>query len=149
MGTAAAGFLCDASVKPEVENVDPDVHFGVPGRLPNQRQRGGHYARGILASRISRGDSSVARSIGRRHSGKLGIIFQNCCRRNRWPVAGDAQGSLRSLRSLRVVRTKGLEPSHLAVPDPKSGASANSATCATAHTLSLILRNLKAVLMAQ
>ena len=29
-----------------------------------------------------------------------------------------------------MVRMKGLEPPHLAVPDPKSGASANSATSA-------------------
>ena len=31
-----------------------------------------------------------------------------------------------------MVRAKGLEPSHLAVPEPKSGASANSATPARA-----------------
>ena len=29
-----------------------------------------------------------------------------------------------------LMRMKGLEPSHLAVPEPKSGASANSATSA-------------------
>lgn len=30
--------------------------------------------------------------------------------------------------ALEVVRVKGLEPSHLAIPEPKSGASTNSAT---------------------
>jgi hypothetical protein len=37
--------------------------------------------------------------------------------------------------SLLMVRKGGLEPPHLSVPDPKSGASANSATfaCAKAH----------------
>ena len=34
------------------------------------------------------------------------------------------------LSSIRVVRKGGLEPPHLSVPDPKSGASANSATFA-------------------
>ncbi len=36
--------------------------------------------------------------------------------------------------STLVVRERGLEPPHLAVPDPKSGASANSATPAQSGT---------------
>ena len=36
-----------------------------------------------------------------------------------------------------MVRTKGLEPIHLAIPDPKSGASASSATSAVNPNLAV------------
>ena len=55
-------------------------------------------------------------------------------KRARWPDEPDPGGWRRAIRT-GMVRVEGLEPPRLAAPEPKSGASTNFATPASARLL--------------
>src|SRR5437660_12888771 len=72
---------------------------------------------------------------------RWGNFFDGCLHKNR-DRRSEFRGRHRDASDLRsltsdlwfMVRKGGLEPPHLSVPDPKSGASANSATFAKSTT---------------
>ena len=49
----------------------------------------------------------------------------------------DAENLRQASKKLDLVRMRGLEPPHLAAPEPKSGVSTNSTTSATASIIGI------------
>ncbi len=49
----------------------------------------------------------------------------------------NAQDLWKTPKSINLVRMRGLEPPHLAAPEPKSGVSTNSTTSARASIISI------------
>ena len=53
----------------------------------------------------------------------------------------NAQNLRKTPKELNLVRMRGLEPPHLAAPEPKSGVSTNSTTSARAIIIGIQLKN--------